>query len=370
MHKQLRDLIPVKRSGYHLLPSGKEEIQEDLGHIRDRMISRDSLCMFTVSDTGRRCKKITRTKEAQGCHTISESKVLTPLADKDGSVLDFTWSVREWERLFLTSSSSDPVHLWDIKDFEPQYAGTGQATKAGYACNYHDGKGFRRLDAVETIDPDNREIVFLAGFRTLMHATSCLRQVYWILADEDTNNRVRAYGLPADKFYWRRYRNAFLSVGKTLHGQLTTFGKLQHTYEENLEAIPVQMSIQTEQFHSNLRFAASALLDAPDAFAIVLPEPAYPTLHQLTIIQFEREEGTVGRAAQTLTSLAQSCGVNTENWIKLFSGVLGPGACAVASPDSYQDLKEVEQFQVRLALRDASKADWIEKFLRRKNTGH
>ena len=352
-----------QKNSYYLLSQDKHSFKKSVDWIKREMHDHDKECLFVVSRSGQQCGA-----KSQDCHAISKRAVVEPLADKNGKVMVFGWGEKSWLDLFVRSNAKDPVSLWDYKSYEPYLVSKNDATSAGFACNLHDNM-FSPLDNSTTIDKTDKVVVFLAAFRTLLYAQSRLRQILWLRDYAKVNRQTRGANrskVGVDLLKGQMKKS--VDVSEAIRGQIIRLGKIQFDYADNLDAIPLSLITQTVQFQSGLRFASCGLMDSDtfDTFAIILPDPSGSDLHQLTTIQIERPDGSVGEGIKAIISSAESCKEDPGNWTNVFREILVSSDCVIGSPNSYKDLKSDEKAKVKTAIEDSSQAYLMEEIFQKK----
>ncbi len=326
--KHLLHLSPTRKTSHYLLPQGKQEFGRFLSRARRLSRRHDNRCVFVVSDNGRRCGE-----KSQGCHALSKSKVVEPLAGKNEKVVDFSWGVPEWGRIFLPSNQGQPVELWSEKEFAPTCTGRNDVTKTGFGCNPHDSNAFQILDGSASIDSKNKALLFLVAYRALLYTNSRLRQVYRLFDYKDLRKRIIRYRLLDQLPHLKNQRELLEKVNESVRNEVNRLGRIHYLYKDKLDSIPIDLTSRSQLFRSKLKFASTGLIDSTDTFHIILPHGDDPELHQLTIIQLDRPERTQSQEADNILSLAEQCLENSTNWITLFQHVLFTGSCTIASID-------------------------------------
>ena len=338
----------------------------------EKGFAEDERCMIVVSDEGKECGKLSRSKRPrgrrtryQGCHTLSKKSVIYPLAGRNEKVVDFTWHIQEWVGFFLQCDETHRARLWSAQDFEPRRTGKDDVTKFGFACNAHDNKAFDLLDKAAIIDTDDRALVFQAAHRTLLYSASQFRQVEWILNDGPMNELASSHDPNSEVVKsWEAYKVYFDTLGRRIGRERARLGRLWLKYQDNLDEVPMSLAWQSVDFHSKLRFAACMLLDDVNVFAIILPYPDSSNLHQLTIIQVDAEsEIPSSKAARKLADVARG---SQDAWIRVLEDAFHAQGCVVASVDSYEKLKADERLQIKRSFRDGVQANNLERVLQTK----
>ena len=361
--RHLLHLRPARKTPHYLLPQGKRTFSKFVSRVRRSSRSHDSRCVFVVSDNGKRCGE-----RSQGCHAISKANVVVPLAGNRDRVVDFTWGFEEWSRVFLPSNPGKPVSLWTEEWIEPAYPGKDEATKTGFGCNFHDRSAFGQLDGATSINVNNKALTFEVAHRALLYTNSRLRQIYGLFSYRTAKRQLLSYGLSDQVPVLKVQSEAINLAYRVIRQEVTRIGKLRYIYKDNLDSIPIEMLVWTQPFRSDLKFAATGLIDSSDTFLIVLPDAEDSELHQLTTIQFERRDGVQSQVAEELLSLASQSTDSPKGWIALFQHILLTGSCTIASIDSYERLKRPDIFLIKSALKEMTQSSWMERLFQRKRT--
>ena len=362
-----------KLPSYYLLSKDKGQFQKDMARYDEKGFAEDERCMIIVSDEGKECGKLSRSKRPrgrrtryQGCHTLSKKSVIYPLAGRNEKVVDFTWHIQEWVRFFLQHHETNRARLWSAQEFEPPRTGKGDATKFGFACNAHDNKAFDLLDKAAIIDMDDRALVFQAVHRTLLYSASQFRRVGWILND-DRMNALASFHDPNSEAVkaWEACKVNVGTLSERIGRERVRLGKLWLEYQDSLDEVPISLACQSVDFRSTLRFAACMLLDDVNVYAIILPYPDSSLLHQLTIIQVGAESETPSsKAARKLADVARG---TQDAWIRILEDAFHAQGCVVASVDSYEKLKADERLQIKRSFRDGIQVNNLERVLQTKS---